>query len=254
MKSSVERRSEILSLLKKTGSQKVESLARRFQVSSVTIRNDLNQLEQNGYIVRSYGYAVLRSHLTMELTHHDKGTRCLALKQKIAKKAREWVQENDHIILDSGTTTRELISHIQELPLTVLTNGLDSVMALSNCPHIEVRMTGGVLRKGAMSFSGVIADTCVRYQRFDKLFLGVDGFDLEKGITTFNEQEAQLNRLMCAAANKVIVLADSSKFGQYSNFVICEANQIDVLITDENIPDNYRITLETQGIEVVIAK
>lgn len=254
MRSSVERRSEILSLLKETGSQKVENLAKRFQVSSVTIRNDLNQLEQEGYIVRSYGYAVLRSHLTVELTHRDKGTRCLALKQKIGEKAREWVNENERIILDSGTTTKELIGHIQDLSLSVLTNGLDSAFALANCPNVELRMTGGVLRKGAMSFSGVVADTCLSYQRFDKLFLGVDGFDLQKGVTTFNEQEAHLNRLMCRAADKVIVMTDSSKFGQYSNFVICEANQIDVLITDDNIPEHYQTYLESHGVQVVIAK
>lgn len=253
MKSSVERRSDILALLQQTGSERVEELARRFKVSNVTIRKDLNELEERGYITRSHGFAVLSSRLVVELPNTTKETRCLALKQKIGKLAAKLLSPDERVIIDSGTTTKEIVTHIGDLSLTVLTNGLDTAMALLNCPNVELRMTGGVLRKGAMSFSGVMADNNLRYNRFDKVFLGVDGFDLNKGVTTFNEQEAHLNRLMCQAANKIIVMADSSKFGQYSDFVICEANQIDVLITDENLPDHYRTYLENQGIEVLIA-
>lgn len=252
MKSSVERRSDILALLQKTGSQKVEKLAQIFKVSTVTIRNDLNMLEKNGYITRSYGYAVLRSRLMVELTVEDKETRYLDLKQRIGKMATTLLENNDRIILDSGTTTKEIVNYIGDLPLTVLTNGLDTAMDLLRCPNVELRMTGGVLRKGAMSFSGVAADNTVLCNRFDKVFLGVDGFDIQKGITTFNEQEAQLNRLMCKAADKVIVVTDSSKFGQYSNFVICQANQIDVLITDHSLQQNYKRYLEKEGVQVIL--
>ena len=252
MKSNVERQSDILELLQKTGSQKVEKLAKTFNVSTVTIRKDLNVLEEKGYITRSYGYAVLRSRLMVELTVEDKETRYLDFKQQIGKCAANLLENNDRIILDSGTTTKEIVSHIGDLSLTVLTNGLDTAMALLRCPNVELRMTGGVLRKGAMSFSGVTADNAVLYNRFDKVFLGVDGFDIQKGITTFNEQEAQLNRLMCRAADKVVVVTDSSKFGQYSNFVICQTTQIDVLITDSHLQENYKRYLEKQGVQVII--
>ncbi len=253
MKSSVERRSDILTLLQKSGSERVEDLARQFNVSNVTIRKDLNALEKSGYITRSHGFAVLSTRLVVELPNVTKETRCLELKQKIGQLAATLLVPEERIIIDSGTTTKEIVTHIGDLPLTVLTNGLDTAMALVNCPNVELRMTGGVLRKGAMSFSGVMADNNLRYNRFDKVFLGVDGFDLNKGVTTFNEQEAQLNRLMCRAAHKIIVMADSSKFGQYSDFVICEANQIDMLISDENLPAHYRTYLENHGIEVLIA-
>ena len=98
-----------------------------------------------------------------------------------------------------------------------------------------------------------MADNNLRQYRFDKVFLGVDGFDLQKGITTFNEQEAHLNRLMCESANQVIVVTDSSKFGQHSDFVICPVNQIDVLVTDDQLPKNYQHQLENSGIKVLIA-
>lgn len=253
MKSSVERRSDILALLQQTNSQRVEALAQHFGVSSVTIRNDLNILEQQGLITRSHGFAVLNSRLLAELSIADKGTQFPELKQRIGKVAASLLHNGDRIILDSGTTTKAIVNYIGALELTVLTNGLDIASELVACPNVEVRMTGGVLRKNAMSFSGIMADNNLRLARFDKVFLGVDGFDLQKGVTTFNEQEAHLNRLMCDAADQVIVVTDSSKFGQYSDFVICQANQIDVLVTDDQLPAHYQQQLESLGVMVLIA-
>lgn len=253
MKSSVERRSDILALLHQTNSIRVEELAQQFGVSSVTIRNDLNVLEQQGLVTRSHGFAVLSSRLVAELSVADKRNAYPEIKQRIGKLAASLLNDGERIILDSGTTTKAIVSHLNDLKLTVLTNGLDIAMELVNCPNVEIRMTGGVLRKNAMSFSGVMADNNLRHYRFDKVFLGVDGFDLQKGVTTFNEQEAQLNRLMCEAADQVIVMTDSSKFGQYSDFVICQANQIDILVTDEQLPANYREYLDSMGVQVLIA-
>lgn len=253
MKSSVERRSDILALLHQTNSIRVEELAQQFGVSSVTIRNDLNVLEQQGLVTRSHGFAVLSSRLVAELSVADKRNAYPEIKQRIGKLAASLLNDGERIILDSGTTTKAIVSHLNDLKLTILTNGLDIAMELVNCPNVEIRMTGGVLRKNAMSFSGVMADSNLRHYRFDKVFLGVDGFDLQKGVTTFNEQEAQLNRLMCEAADQVIVMTDSSKFGQYSDFVICQANQIDILVTDEQLPANYREYLDSMGVQVLIA-
>ncbi|MCK3657032.1 transcriptional regulator [Pasteurellaceae bacterium Macca] len=253
MKSSMERRADILVFLQERGSCRVEELARLFEVSTVTIRSDLNALEQQGYLTRSHGFAVLNSRLIAELSIADKRHNHPERKQQIGQLAASLLKEGERIILDSGTTTKAIVSHIGDLSLTVLTNGLDVATELLVCPNVEIRLTGGVLRRNAMSFSGVMADNNLRHYRFHKVFLGVDGFDLHKGVTTFNEQEAQLNRLMCEAADQVIVVADSSKFGQYSHFVICPANQIDVLVTDSNIPANYRESLEEMGVTVLIA-
>lgn len=253
MKSGVERRADILALLQQTGSYRVEALAQHFQVSSVTIRTDLNLLEKQGYITRSHGFAVLNSRLIAELSISDKRTQNPEVKQRIGKAAASLLNHGERVIFDSGTTTKAIVNHLGELSLTVLTNGLDVAMELATCPNVEVRMTGGVLRKNAMSFSGSMAEDTLRFYRFDKVFLGVDGFDLQKGVTTFNEQEAHLNRLMCEVAEQVIVVTDSSKFGQYSDFLICKADQIDVLVTDAGLPAHYLEALENAGVQVVIA-
>lgn len=253
MKSSVERRSDILRLLSETGSCRVELLSQKFSVSTVTIRNDLNHLEKQGHITRSHGFAVLRSRLISELSITDKSNSYPELKQRIGKVAATLLSNGEKVIFDSGTTTKAIVNHLGDLSLTALTNGLDVAMELAACPNVEVRITGGSLRKKTMSFSGTMADNNLRHYRFDKVFLGVDGFDLHKGVTTFNEQEAQLNRLMCEAADQIIVVTDSSKFGQCSNFVICRPDQIDVLITDDKLPKNYQEYLEKVGVKVIIA-
>ncbi|QIW16488.1 transcriptional regulator [Pasteurellaceae bacterium RH1A] len=254
MKSSVERQSEILELLQQAGSQRVEILAKHFQVSSVTIRNDLNVLEKQGLITRSYGVAVLNAYLNKELSISDKDTKFPERKAKIGKLAASLLKDGEKVIFDSGTTTKAIVNHLGELDIVAMTNGLDIAMALSACPNVEVRISGGTLRKNAMSFSGLMANENLRQYRFDKVFLGVDGFDLKRGITTFNEQEGYLNRLMTEIADQVIVVTDSSKFGQYSEFVICAADEIDILVTDNQIPSHYRQQLESLGVKVLVAE
>ena len=163
------------------------------------------------------------------------------------------IDDGDMIILDSGTTTCEIASLLSEkLNLVVMTNGLDVAMTLAEASSIEVLMTGGVLRKQAMSFSGAQAEKTLGNYRFNQVFLGVDGFDLHSGITTHNEQEANLNRLMCDISERVIAVCDSSKFGKRSCHMIREFGNIDVLITDSGIPEEYLKQLKEMKVEVLL--
>ena len=125
-------------------------------------------------------------------------------------------------------------------------------MELANTTGVEVLMTGGVLRKSALSFSGSQAENSLRNYRFDKVFLGVDGFDLRVGITTHNEQEASLNRLMCDISETIIAVADSTKFSKRSCHMIREFGDIDILVTDSGIPEEYVQELKDHKIEVII--
>jgi len=117
-----------------------------------------------------------------------------------------------------------------------------------------VLMPGGILRKNALSFSGSQAEQGLKNYCFDKLFLGVDGFDLRAGITTHNEQEASLNRLMCDISEQVIAVADSSKFGKRSCHMIREFGKIDILVTDSGIPEEYVEGLRDMKVEVIIVE
>ncbi|MUJ19073.1 transcriptional repressor AgaR [Aliivibrio fischeri] len=255
MMSAVERRMEIVNVVNQDGKARVEDLAARFDVSSVTIRSDLSFLEKNGYVVRSHGAAIPNTGVIAELTVHEKRHQNIGTKSSIGYAAAQLIENGDTVILDSGTTTREIASNLKSLEqAVVMTNGLDVAMELASASSIEVLMSGGVLRKKALSFSGSQAEASLKNYRFDKVFLGVDGFDLRSGITTHNEQEASLNRLMCDISEQVIAVADSTKFGKRSCHMIREFGNIDILVTDSDIPEEYLQGLREMKVEVIIVE
>ncbi len=255
MKSAVERRMEIIEVVNRDGKARVEDLAALFNVSSVTIRSDLSFLESNGYVVRSHGAAIPNTGVVAELTVQEKRRHNTDVKSLIGQAAAGLISSGDTVILDSGTTAKEIAASVKTLGnVVVMTNGLDVAMELASATGVEVLMPGGILRKNALSFCGSQAEQSLKNYRFDKLFLGVDGFDLRAGITTHNEQEASLNRLMCEISEKVIAVADSSKFGKRSCHMIREFGDIDVLITDTGIPEEYLQGLRDMKVEVIIVE
>ncbi|MCD9462095.1 DeoR family transcriptional regulator [Photobacterium phosphoreum] len=255
MKSAIERRMEIVNVVNLEGKARVEDLAEKFNVSSVTIRSDLSFLEKNGYVVRSHGAAIPNSGVIAELTIHEKRRHNAGVKSLLGQAAAKLIHNGDTVILDSGTTTREIAASLKSMEnVVVMTNGLDVAMELASAPGVEVLMSGGVLRKEALSFSGSQAETGLKNYRFDKVFLGVDGFDLRAGITTHSEQEASLNRLMCEISEQVIAVADSTKFGKRSCHMIREFGHIDILVTDADIPEDYLVGLREMKVEVIIVE
>lgn len=255
MKSAVERRMEIVNVVNQNGKARVEDLAAQFDVSSVTIRSDLSFLETNGYVVRSHGAAIPNTGMIAELSVQEKRRQNSGVKSLIGQAAAKLIENGDTVILDSGTTTREIASSLKSLEdVVVMTNGLDVAMELASAPGVEVLMSGGVLRKNALSFSGPQAENSLKNYRFDKVFLGVDGFDLRAGITTHSEQEASLNRLMCEISEQVIAVVDSTKFGKRSCHMIREFGNIDILITDSQIPEDYLQGLREMKVEVIIVE
>ncbi|MGF1728237.1 transcriptional repressor AgaR [Photobacterium kasasachensis] len=254
MVSTVERREKIVDIIRQQGTARVEELAPVFSVSTVTIRNDLNHLEKKGCIVRCYGGAMLNKHFAFDRPLQDKGRLHADVKAAIAAKAAELVDDGDALILDSGSTTSKITRHlIDKKGLVVMTNSLNIAYDLASHEDIEVMVVGGALRRKSYSLHGPAAEQLLRNYRFDKLFLGVDGFDLNAGITTPHEGEAQINRVMCEVAREVIAITDASKFGRKSFCMIQEAGNIDKLITDSRISNEYLQALSELGVEVIIA-
>lgn len=246
----IERRKEIVRLTETDEKVDVLALARKFRVSAVTIRTDLNALSAKGLVVRSRGGAVASTRLTRELSLQEKYRKNLSIKRQLGQAVADLIDEDVRsIFLDSGTTTEEVaLCLLGRTNLTVTTNGLNTATALAGSDGIEVRVTGGTLRKKSMSFHGRQAEENLRYLHFDKLILGADGVDATVGVTTHFEQEASLNRLMCRAARQVILVADSSKFGRCNSHVICRLSDIDVLVTDPGHPDDIPDALEAHGV------
>lgn len=250
---SAERRQRIMSHIQQHGSGKVDDFALTFNVSAVTIRHDLNVLEKEGCVFRCYGGANLNPNFAFDQPLHRKDQLNRTTKQMIALAAAQLISDGEAVILDSGSTIALMPQHLTQKKLVVMTNALNTAYQLSHNDNVELHVIGGSLRRASCSLTGHHGEQHIRSYLFDKLFLGVDGFDLHAGITTPDSHEAQVNRAMCDVARQVIAVTDSSKFGRKSFCLIRAANQIDVLVTDSFIPHATHQALLEMGVDVIIA-
>ncbi len=252
MRSTVERRDSIIQIIQKNGKVRVDDLSEQFEVSSVTIRNDLDFLEKKGICYRTHGGALIRKNVYEDPTLEEKQKINKKEKERIGAKALEFIDSGDSILLDSGTTTMEIAYRLNSKKnLTVMTNALNIALKLLSFDDINVMLTGGTLRKESYSLVGPEAEASIRNYYFDKLFLGVDGLDFDVGLTTPNPREAQLNRIMVSRAHQVIAVSDSSKFGRRSFSHICSIDSIDTLITDSDISTDFENELLLRNVDVV---
>lgn len=253
MRNTSQRRERILQMLIDQGSVQVSDLVERMGVSAVTIRTDLSQLEAQGLATRSHGGAALTRTPPQEHSVRHKDSLNSVQKEAIGAYAARLVQPGDNIIIDSGTTTVPLARHLRELSeVTVMTNGLNIAWELADATGIDLMLTGGRLRRQSLAIQGAQAEACLAAYSFDKLFLGVDGLDLQFGLTTHHEAEASLNHKMVERARRVIVLTDSSKFGRVSLHRIATLERVHTVITDAGIDREYRDGLARFGIELIV--
>jgi DeoR family transcriptional regulator of aga operon len=252
MKSTVDRRDKIIQKIQNEGSVKVDELSEEFDVSTVTIRNDLDFFEKKGLIDRTYGGALLRNNVYNDPSIEEKKKINVEEKKRIGDYASTFVNDGESIILDSGSTTREIALRIKDkVDLTVMTNAINIGLELAGASGLEVMLTGGVLRDKSYSLVGPEAERTMQNYYFDTLFLGVDGMDFEHGLTTSNPLEAQLNRIMVERSNRIIAVTDSSKFGRHSFSYICDLDPINILITDDQISKEFEEKLHKRDIEVI---
>ena len=241
-----ERHNRILALLQQNGSISVAQLAELFKVSEVTIRKDLSYLEQQKKLYRTHGSAILISPYISDRHVNEKEKKNVAEKRAIGAKAASLIAQDDSIIIASGTTMAFLAREIKPVGHLTVTS------ILSQDANIDVIQLGGITRSSSVSVVGPFAEQMLRHFNCSKLFVGVDGIDLEFGLTTTNMLEATLNGAMMNAAQKVIVLADSSKFGRRGFSKICDLEAVDRIITDSGIQPLYLERLRERGIEVIV--
>ncbi|MBZ4189268.1 DeoR/GlpR family DNA-binding transcription regulator [Niabella beijingensis] len=253
MSSLIERHQHIMDSLKQKGMVQVLDLCQELDVSSVTIRKDLQFLEDKNQLYRTHGGATLTNPYIGDRPVVEKVGIQSTEKEKIGQYAAGLVEPNDCILIASGTTVFYFAKHIQPKGnVTVITAALNVAMEIAHHPGIEVIQLGGIMRKTSSSVTGVYAEKILEDFSCSKLFLGVDGIDLEFGLTTTNMMEAQLNRKMIAASRKTIVLADSSKFGKRGFGKICGLDDIEQIITDSNISPHLVEELTARGVEVTV--
>jgi DeoR family transcriptional regulator of aga operon len=234
----------------------VNDLSESLGVTGVTIRNDLAQLEKKRVLIRARGGAIKleQNFADEDYPLSDKQKKHLLEKREIGKKAAELIDENNTIIIDSGSTTYELAKNLKKFnDLTVITNALNVATILAEFNNINVIVPGGMLKKNSLSLVGILAEKGFKDYFCDKLFLGVDGFDLDFGISTPNPEEAHLNQVMIEISKEVIVITDSSKFQRRGFAFIAPVNKINTVVTDKGISAENKNKLENLGVNVIIA-
>lgn len=255
MKNISERHQHILEELQANGHVNVKELSSVMEVSEVTIRKDMKLLEDKNLLFRTHGGGSKTNPYINDRPVSEKEALNREEKKNIAKVAAAMIANNDSIIIASGTTMLALARSINpDKHLTIITSALNVALELSGNKNMDVLQLGGQIRQSSSSVVGPYAEQILEDVSCSLLFLGVDGIDLAMGLTTTNLMEARLNQKMIEAAQKTIVLADSSKFGRRGLGKICALDQIQRIITDDGISPTLVKLLEDKGITVTIIK
>lgn len=250
-----ERHREILDVLGRHGRITVDEIARRFSISTVTARSDLDLLSKSGALVRSHGGGIRA--LTAQPEHPLRVREGMHQEEKvrIARAAAQLVRPYQTVILCTGSTSVQLAEqfrHARNEGITFITYALNVAARLAEAPNISLVMLGGFLRKPSTAFVGPHAEQMMQSLHADHCFMSTVGLDADLGLTTLDIMEAQLNQRMIASATEVTVLADASKFGQRSFALISDFARIQRVITDEAAPAAQVEKLRAKGVEVVL--
>lgn len=247
------RHKQILEILEEKREVKVKNLSKILNTSEVTIRKDLKLLEANRLLFRNHGGASLDNPYVNDRSVNEKEFIHAKEKAAIGKAAAKVIENDQFIIIASGTTVLALAKYIDPLKkLTVVTSALNVAVELVKKNNVEVLQLGGYIRSNSYSVIGHYSEIILKETACSKLFLSVDGIDLDYGLSTTNALEAHLNLQMIDSATEVIVLTDSSKFGKKSFGRICGIEQVDHIFTDRNVADADLKKMKALGIKVTI--
>lgn len=250
-----ERHQLILQKLHENGKVDIQELADSMQVSGVTVRKDLKILEEKNLLFRTKGGGSIKNPYANERPINEKEFINVEQKRKIAKAAIPFTAQTDSIIIGSGTTVFELSRCLYPSKhLFVITPALKVALELYNRPNVEVLQLGGLIHQSSASAAGSFAERILEDISCDILFIGVDGIDLDYGFTITNLPEASLNQKMIHLAQKVVIMADSTKFERRGLGRVCTLDQVHYIITDDGVSPDIVKQIEERGVQVIIAK
>lgn len=229
-----ERRNAIIELLNDTGRVRVNDLSEQFGVTGVVIRNDLGELEKNGMLTRVHGGAITsyKSYFDMSLVQRSNTN--AAEKRAIAKAVAEMIHNHDTIMMNAGTTPLFVLREIADKTVTIVTNSIALALEGAKNPNFKILLLGGNVDPSYQYTYGLSALRELDRYTADILVLSVDGVDVEKGITTFYHEEAELCKKMIRNAKQTIVAADFSKIDRVAFAEVDAVTSIDKIVTNKN--------------------
>lgn len=250
-----ERRAEIARIVATEGSVRVANLCRQFGVTEETIRRDLEILEKEGVLERTYGGAVSPQRIAYESPYYRRESLNKREKLAIAQAVCDIVSERETILLDASSTSHYVARALarSKQGMTIMTNSLAIAYELRNKRDFTVMCTGGTLRETSLSFVGPHAERALRDYHVDKAIISCKGFDIDRGLTDSNDLEVEMKKMMLQAANEVIAVVDSSKWGYVGFALIGPVTAVNRMVTDDKVDPKDVARLEELGIQVTVA-
>lgn len=248
-----ERRLRISELLSERGAVRVQELSDLFMVSEVTIRNDLDAMARDGRLRRHRGGAIVASPPNLSIAFEQRTGLHIEKKRQIGRAAAQLVDAGDTIILDSGTTLAEMAKsmHTSE-PVTIVTNALNVATQVGALPNALVILLGGTLNRDTISTFGPETERSLSNHVVQKAFLGIQAIDPELGLTDTSIEIAHVKQAMIAAARRIILLVDSSKWHRIAFVKVAPLSAIHTVVTDADLPDDARTTFERIGVKLIV--
>lgn len=249
-----ERQTRILQHLTKHESSEIAELSELLNVSPSTIRRELRVMENNGLLLRSHGSARLPTPIQYKHLYEHRAAQQLESKKKIAAAAKHLVKPGQVIGLSGGTTSTELARQLRAVSfnVTIVTNAINVALELQGFGK-HVIVTGGGLNQNSYELVGDLQTQSLQNMRLDICFLGVNGINTEFGFSVLDEPEAVASRAFKVASERTIIIADHTKIGKATFARFCALNEVDLLITDNSIPNDQQIALEDAGLKVQLA-
>lgn len=245
-----ERRYRLLNILREYPGVRVPDLARMLDVSEGTIRNDLNALEASGQLTRVWGGGIpLDEEPQISQAYSARARMNQVAKQAIARVAVELIQDGDSILLDASTTVFHMAGFLQDHhSLTVVTNGIEVGRELARNHTNTVILLGGILRPDGTAITRPSSEHLLRDLHIKTAFMSSSGFSLQAGLTEVDLSEAMFKRSMIAAANRLVALIDSTKFGRVDLTSCARIEQVSHIFTDSHLSDEWIEQLSQAGI------
>jgi DeoR/GlpR family transcriptional regulator of sugar metabolism len=249
----IERRQMIIQYLEEHEIATVEELSKLLNVAPMTIRRDLQYLEDNDIATRTFGGAILKSKLIAEIPYENKSLSNIDEKKRIAEYAASLVQNGQVVILDAGTTNMEIAKLlIKKQNLIIVTTDLKIAVYISSTTDFNVLCTGGNVQNATGSCLGSNAVDFLKGINADICFIGSSSIDVEHGITTPSLQKSDIKKQMIKCSEHKILVADSSKFGKKGFIKVCDLNQFEKIVTDKNLNEHTNVEIKNKNINLIL--
>ncbi|MBN2323445.1 MAG: DeoR/GlpR transcriptional regulator [Spirochaetes bacterium] len=250
------RRQQILSLIEEHGAIRISNLGKRFNVTDMTIRRDIDFLSQQGLVNRVHGGAISEKEGNLQLatTFLKRNREFRPEKERIASRACSFVSAGDTIIIDGGSTNECFARALSPaLHLKIVTHGLNIAYSIAAHENHELYVPGGMLNRLTMTFTGREVEAMYEEVNADTLFLCASGLSLKKGLTDPVWLDTSIKKTMIRSSRKVILLLDSHKFELVSSRTFASPDEVDIVITDNKLDPAIRSKYQSAGVKLIIA-